>query len=169
MPFCSSANPSSSMGDSYAVPKQVFPNALQKGLEAGAIKKFDSLEDVAKAYNMKADVFLAEIKRWNSFVEKKKDDDLGCMIFKDAKPTVQAPFYAARLWPKVHHTMGGLVINKDAQVIGFNMKPIPGLYAAGEVTGGVHGAVRLGGVAMADCLVFGRIAGKNAAKEKAWS
>ena len=157
------------MGDSYAVPKQVFPNALQKGLEAGAIKKFDSLEDVAKAYNMKADVFLAEIKRWNSFVEKKKDDDLGCMIFKDAKPTVQAPFYAARLWPKVHHTMGGLVINKDAQVIGFNMKPIPGLYAAGEVTGGVHGAVRLGGVAMADCLVFGRIAGKNAAKEKAWS
>jgi succinate dehydrogenase/fumarate reductase flavoprotein subunit len=62
--------------------------------------------------------------------------------------------------------MGGLVINNNAQVIGFNMKPVKGLYAAGEVTGGVHGAVRLGSVAMADCVVFGRIAGKNAAKEQ---
>jgi flavocytochrome c len=156
------------MGDSYAVPKQVSPNALQKGLENGAIKKFDTLEDLAKAYNMPVSVFLDEIKRWNSFVEKKKDDDFDCMIFKDAKPTVTAPFYAARLWPKVHHTMGGLVIDKNAQVVGFDLKPVKGLYAAGEVTGGVHGAVRLGGVAMADCLVFGRIAGKNAAGEKAW-
>ncbi len=156
------------MGDSYAVPKQVFPNALQKGMEGGAIKKFDTLEDLAKAYNMPVNVFLEEIKRWNSFVEKKKDDDFDCMIFKDAKPTVQGPFYAARLWPKVHHTMGGLVIDKNAQVIGFNQKPISGLYAAGEITGGVHGAVRLGGVAVADCLVFGRIAGKSAAAEKPW-
>ena len=156
------------MGDSYAVPKQVSPNALQKGLENGAIKKFDTLEDLAKAYNMPVSVFLDEIKRWNAFVEKKKDDDFDCMIFKDAKPTVTAPFYAARLWPKVHHTMGGLVIDKNAQVVGFDLKPVKGLYAAGEVTGGVHGAVRLGGVAMADCLVFGRIAGKNAAGEKAW-
>jgi len=117
---------------------------------------------------MPVSVFLDEIKRWDSFVEKKKDDDFDCMIFKDAKPTVTAPFYAARLWPKVHHTMGGLVIDKNAQVVGFDLKPVKGLYAAGEVTGGVHGAVRLGGVAMADCLVFGRIAGKNAAGEKAW-
>ena len=90
------------------------------------------------------------------------------MIFPDSKPTAAPPFYAARLWPRVHHTMGGLVINKDAQVIGFDMKPVKGMYAAGEVTGGVHGAVRLGSVAMADCVVFGRIAGRNAAKEKAW-
>jgi len=114
------------------------------------------------------DAFRQEVARWNSFVEKKQDDDFGCMIFKDAKPTVIPPFYAARLWPKVHHTMGGLVINKNAQVIGFDMKTVKGLYAAGEVTGGVHGAVRLGGDAMADCIVFGRIAGKNAANDKAW-
>ncbi|MEE9913411.1 MAG: flavocytochrome c [Deltaproteobacteria bacterium] len=156
------------MGDSYAVPKQVFPNALKLGMESGAIKKFDSLEALAKEYNIPVTVFLEEIKRWNSFVEKKKDDDFDCMIFKDAQPTVTAPFYAARLWPKVHHTMGGLVINKNAQVYGFDMNPVKGLYACGEVTGGVHGAVRLGGVAMADCIVFGRIAGKNAADEKAW-
>jgi flavocytochrome c len=156
------------MGDSYAVNKQIFPNALQKGMEAGAIKKFDTLDAVAREYKMPVDTFLAEIERWNSFVEKKKDADFACMIFPDAKPTVAPPFYVARLWPKVHHTMGGLVIDKNARVIGFDMEPIPGLFAAGEVTGGVHGAVRLGGVAMADCIVFGRIAGKNAADEKAW-
>ena len=111
--------------------------------------------------------FMEEINRWNSYVEKKKDPEFDCMIFPDARPTAAPPFYAARLWPRVHHTMGGLVINKEAQVIGFDMKPIKGLYAAGEVTGGVHGAVRLGSVAMADCVVFGRIAGTNAAKEKA--
>jgi flavocytochrome c len=157
------------MGDSYAVPKQVFPNALQKGLESGVIKKFDTLEALAKNYNIPVDVFQKEIERWNGFVEKKKDADFDCMIFPDAKPTLVAPFYAARLWPKVHHTMGGLVTVKTAQVMGFDFKPVKGLYAAGEVTGGVHGAVRLGGVAMADCVVFGRIAGQNAAKEKPWA
>lgn len=161
-------NPVIILGDSYAVPKQVFPSALEKGMQNGAIKKFDTLDDLAKNYNIPVAVFLEEIKRWNSFVEKKKDGDFDCMIFLDAKPTLTPPFYAARLWPKVHHTMGGLVIDKNAQVIGFDLKPVKGLYAAGEVTGGVHGAVRLGGVAMADCVVFGRIAGQNAAKEKAW-
>lgn len=162
-------NPAVILGDSYAVNKQVVPHALKGGMEIGAIKKFDTLEDLAKAYDMPVTVFMQQVARWNSFVENKKDDDLGCMIFKDAKPTVTGPFYAARLWPKVHHTMGGLVIDNTAQVMGFDFKPVKGLYAAGEVTGGVHGAVRLGGVAMADCVVFGRIAGKNAAKEKPWS
>lgn len=157
------------MGDSYAVLKQVFPNALKMGMESGAIKKFDSLEAIAKEYSMPEAAFLTEIKRWNAFVDKKKDDDFDCMIFPDARATATPPYYAARLWPKVHHTMGGLVINKDAQVIGFDFKPVKGLYAAGEITGGVHGAVRLGGVAMADCIVFGRIAGKNAGAEKPWS
>ena len=162
-------NPVLIMGDSYAVNKQVVPHALKNGMEIGAIKKYDSLEDIAKAYDLSPDVFLKEVARWNSFVEKKQDDDFGCMIFKDSKPTVTAPFYVARLWPKVHHTMGGLVVDKNAQVMGFDFKPVKGLLAAGEVTGGVHGAVRLGGVAVADCLVFGRIAGKNAAAEKPWS
>jgi flavocytochrome c len=156
-------------GDAYAVPKQVFPNALEKGLASGAIKKFDSLEALAQHYNIPQAALLEEVARWNGYVEKKKDPQFDCMIFPDAKPTVTPPFYAARLWPRVHHTMGGLVIDKNAQVTGFDMKPMAGLYAAGEVTGGVHGAVRLGSVAMADCVVFGRIAGRNAAAEKPWS
>ena len=68
-----------------------------------------------------------------------------------------------RLWPRVHHTMGGLEINDKAQVIDVDGKPIAGLYAAGEVTGGVHGMVRLGTVAVADCMIIGRTAARTAA------
>jgi len=81
-------------------------------------------------------------------------------------PIVDGPFYAIPQWPAVHHTMGGLRINKDAQVIDIWGNPIPRLYAAGEGTGGVHGSNRLGGNATPSCIVFGRIAGTNAAKER---
>lgn len=89
--------------------------------------------------------------------------EFGKTILTDAQPLIHPPFYAIRLWPKVHHTMGGIQINKNAQVIGLNKQPIKQLYAAGEVTGGIHGACRLGSCAIIDCLVFGRIAGMNAA------
>lgn len=67
----------------------------------------------------------------------------------------------------VHHTMDGLVTNLQAQVMGQDYQPIPGLYAAGEIAGGTHGAVRLGSCAITDCVVFGRIAGQEVAKEEA--
>ena len=77
----------------------------------------------------------------------------------------EGPWYAAEMSPKVHHCMGGLYTNIDCQVIDIvTDKPIPGLYAAGEATAGVHGAVRLGSCAILDCLVNGRIAGQKAAK-----
>jgi len=91
------------------------------------------------------------------------------MIFPDARPTATPPFYVARLWPKVHYCMGGLYADTQARVIGFDFRPLAGLYTAGELMGAVHGAVRLGGVSMAGCIVFGRIAGANAAREKAWA
>jgi len=154
------------VADTYATEKNVPADVIEGGLKNGAIKKFDTLEEFAKAYDIPWDAFKAEVERWNKFVENQKDEDFGCMIFKDAKPLgFQPPFYAARLWPKVHHCMGGLVTDVNGRVIGQDFEPIPGLYAAGEVTGGIHGAVRLGGVAMADCVVYGRIAGKNAAAE----
>lgn len=62
--------------------------------------------------------------------------------------------------------MGGVVTNMSAQVINQDYESIPGLYAAGEITGGTHGAVRLGGCAITDCLVFGRIAGQEVVKEQ---
>ncbi|MBD8498108.1 flavocytochrome c [Paenibacillus arenosi] len=72
------------------------------------------------------------------------------------------PFYAIEVTPAVHHTMGGLKINTDAQVLNNDGQAIKGLYAAGEVTGGVHGGNRLGGNALADIITFGKIAGLNA-------
>src|SRR5690606_8179826 len=97
------------VADEYAARKQVIPSSFEGGLRNGSIKQFDTLEQVAEHYNIPLQPFLEEIQRWNSIVEKGQDDDFGCMIFPDAKPMTTGPFYAARLWPKVHHCMGGLV------------------------------------------------------------
>ena len=109
--------------------------------------------------------FSAQNERINDFLKARKDDDLGCMFFDDSLPNDQGPFYSARLWPRVHHTMGGLEINDRAQVYDACHRVIPGLYAAGEVTGGVHGQVRLGTVAVADCIIFGRTAARSALED----
>jgi len=105
------------------------------------------------------------IEDFNGYVKAKKDPVLGRYINNDQVPMTEGPWYIGELSPKVHHCMGGLVTDMDCHVIDvLNDEPIPGLYAAGEATGGVHGAVRLGSVAILDCLVFGRIAGTKAAK-----
>lgn len=160
-------HPAVMLADETNTKRMVDPGQLKGALDNGSLKKFDTLEDLARAYDMPVSAFVEQVKRFNGFVEQKKDPDLDCLIFKDATPNVTAPFYACRLWPRVHHTMGGLAINSEAQVFDFERNPIAGLYAAGEATGGVHGMVRLGSVAMSDCVVFGRIAGRNAAKNAA--
>lgn len=76
-----------------------------------------------------------------------------------------APYYAVCVTPAIHHTMGGLSVNTDTQVLKADRTPIPGLYAAGEVTGGLHGANRLGGNGVADIVVNGRLAGIAAAQK----
>ena len=139
----------------------------EANLKAGTVKKFDSLEALAEGYGIPFKEFKEEVDRYNSFVKEGKDGDFGRYIHPGTTPMEKPPFYAVRLWPKVHHTMGGLQINSKAQVMDLGGGPIPGLYAAGEVAGGVHGAVRLGSCATADCLIFGRIAGVNAAGQKA--
>jgi len=79
---------------------------------------------------------------------------------------LRGPFYAARRIPTVHHTMGGLLIDEYTRVLDGNNNPIPGFYAAGEVTGGIHGTNRLGGNALTDAVVFGRVAGQSAASRR---
>ena len=74
----------------------------------------------------------------------------------------QAPFYAIMVTPAVHHTMGGVKIDPKTQVYNTKGQIIPGYFAAGEITGGVHGGNRLGGNAQADIVTFGRIAGQQA-------
>ncbi|WP_305134266.1 FAD-binding protein, partial [Parasutterella excrementihominis] len=97
-------------------------------------------------------------------VEAKNDPKFGRKLFD--RPIVKPPFYATPRAPSIHHTMGGLQISTNAQVLDKKGKPIPGLYAAGEVTGGIHGSNRLGGNATADVLTFGRIAAKSAVAHK---
>ncbi len=157
------------LADEKNTKAMVADKTLQAGLANGAIKKFDTPEEIAKYYKMPEKAFIDQLNLWNSYVEKKleHDPDLDCMIFKDAVPNIHPPYYVARLWPRVHHTMGGLCINKYAQVLNARLVPIKHLYAAGEATGGVHGMVRLGSVAGADCITFGREAARQCVKNKA--
>ena len=153
------------IGDKTATDAQVAPRIMEGGLKNGVILEFQTLEELADEFSIPKDEFLAEVARWNGFVAAGADDDFGDLILEGAVPIETPPFYAAKLWPKVHHTMGGLVTNLQAQVMDQDSNPIPGLYAAGEVAGGTHGAVRLGSCAITDCVVFGRIAGQEVAKE----
>ena len=94
-----------------------------------------------------------------------KEDNLGFKKFtQDDKPMTEGPFYATPMVPAVHHTMGGIQINSAAQVLDKAGHVIPGLFAAGEATGGVHGSNRVGGNGVADAMVFGRISGQSALK-----
>jgi flavocytochrome c len=134
-------------------------------LEKGIVKRFDNLRELVSNYGISFDELQHTVERYNSFVADKLDKEFGKQILPDASPILTPPFFGIRTWPKVHHTMGGVQINTRAQVIDINQRPIQCLYAAGEVTGGIHGACRLGSCAVTECLVFGRIAGQNAASE----
>jgi flavocytochrome c len=136
---------------------------LEKSLKKGVVKKFDTIDALAAEYKIDTAELNKTIAAFNGYVKAKKDPEFGKLILKDARPLAEGPFYAARVWPKVHHTMGGVEINERAQVLDLDGAVIPGFFAAGEVTGGIHGGCRLGSVAIIDCLVFGRIAGQNAA------
>ena len=137
---------------------------LQKAMENGSVKSYDTVEALCEAYGMPVEAFKRQLREWNDAIRAGRDDQFGAKVFPDAEPNETGPFLCSRLWPRAHHTMGGLLINRKAEVLNAQGKVIPGLWAAGEATGGVHGEVRLGTVAIADCIVFGRIAGQNAAK-----
>ena len=121
----------------------------------------DTYEELAEKLGIDPATFTATMEAWNKAVADQKDDEFGRLSFAAALDT--APYYAIKVSPGIHHTMGGLKINTNAEVLTEADEVIPGLYAAGEVTGGVHGANRLGGNAVADIVVFGRIAAQNAA------
>ena len=121
----------------------------------------DTYEALAEALGIPADAFAKTMETWNGYVAEKSDPDFGRTSF--AEPLDTAPFYAVKVTAGIHHTMGGLKIDPETHVINTDGAAIPGLFAAGEVTGGVHGGNRLGGNAVADFVVFGRIAGTQAA------
>ena len=139
---------------------------ISRGLKKGVVRKFDGLRELAQAYEIPLTELEATVEKFNAFVRNGNDEEFDKPILPDAAPVEVPPYYAVRLWPKVHFTMGGVQIDTEARVLDLDGRPIPGLYAAGEVTGGVHGACRLGSCAITECLVFGRIAGRNAAGKR---
>jgi len=135
-------------------------------LALGRVKKADTLDEMAKLINVPADHLKAAVAEYNKAASNKgTKDKFGFVATNtDDAPMTEGPWYACQKVPTVHHTMGGLEINTKAQVLDANGKVIPGLYAAGETTGGIHGSNRLGGNAIADIMTFGRDAGTHAAK-----
>lgn len=127
--------------------------------------KVDTIEDAAEFFGIDAKTLAETVARYNTFAQDGKDLDFnkrGTLV-----PFTDGPYYIMVSKPAVHHTMGGIKINTSAQVVDNDGQVIPGFYAAGEVTGDIHGTNRLGSNAIADITVFGRIAGTNAAKEEA--
>ena len=126
----------------------------------GYVEKANSIDELAQLIDIDADILINTIDQYNQSVAL-QSDCLGRETLINAidKP----PFYANMKKPTIHHTLGGIEINEMAQVLNQDKQPINGLFAAGEVTGGIHGANRLGGNSFPDMIVFGRIAGKNAA------
>lgn len=137
------------------------PEEAKSLFDRGLMVKADTLEELADHFGIDKDALLETVKTFNENSAKKEDPEFNLRML--GWQVKDAPFYMMKAAPAVHHTMGGLKINTDAQVLNKDGEWIDGLYAAGEVTGGIHGSNRLGSVAMADITVFGRIAGENAA------
>ena len=127
----------------------------------GRVHRADTIAELAVMIGVDPNVLQATLNEFNSMVDGNVQCPFGRTIF--GQRIEVPPFYASRRVPTVHHTMGGIMIDRYARVIDVNGNIIPGFYAAGEVAGGVHGNNRLGGNAITDILVFGRIAGQSAA------
>ena len=136
-------------------------SVIQGYIKNGYTVSGETYEELAEAMGVDAAAFAATMEKWNAAVAAGVDEEFGRTSF--ANPLDTAPYYAIKVTAGIHHTMGGLTINPQTQVLAGDGTVIDGLYAAGEVTGGVHGGNRLGGNAVADFTVFGRIAGEQAA------
>lgn len=140
--------------------KNHFNESIAELVEAGRAYRADTLEDLAQQIGVNPENLVKAVEGFNKGVDAGKDE-FGRTLFMDKIDS--PPYYAGARVPTVHHTMGGIQINTEAQVLMADGTIIENFYAAGEVTGGIHGSNRLGGNALADINVFGRIAGRNAA------
>jgi fumarate reductase flavoprotein subunit len=146
----------------------VFDDGVRKSLSKiesfvhlGIVNEGVTIEALAEKIGLPPAVLSVTIAAYNGFVDNGNDVEF-------RRPDLprklgSPPFYAIEVTPAVHHTMGGVMIDSETEVIGTDGRVIPGLFAAGEATGGVHGANRLGGNAVSDIITFGRIAGVEAA------
>ena len=144
--------------------KMVDGAAVYQGyVNSGYAKTGKTIEELAKNINVDPATLAETMKNWTEIYANKADPEFGRTSFSAENALDQAPYYAILVKPGIHHTMGGLKINTNTEVLNEKGEVISGLFAAGEVTGGIHGANRLGGTAVTDIIVFGQIAGENAA------
>lgn len=141
---------------------QMHEKEYQGFVESNLLHKADTIEELAEYFEMDAATLKETIDTYNQYVEEGADPEFS--RGGTLRTIAEGPFYIQKVAPATHHTMGGVVINTDAQVIGEDGNVIPNLYAAGEVAGGIHGTNRLGGNAITDIVVFGRIAAQNIVK-----
>jgi len=140
-----------------------YPN-LAQCLKRGAVKRYGTLEELARDQAIDSAALAATLEHYNRSLDEGVDEEFGRPLGTQERYRIEPPYHLVRLRPKLHYCNGGIQIDSGARVLDLGRhRPIPGLHAAGEVTGGVHGACRLGGVAIPECIVFGRIAGRNAA------
>lgn len=126
--------------------------------------KADTLDGLAKELGMNPENLKRTVEKWNEFCKTQKGDEFGRMSCEEGNKLPKGPYYASVMTPSVHHTMGGLVIDEDTRVLNKAGKPISGLYAAGEITGGIHGTNRVGCNAVPDALIYGTISGQEVGK-----
>ena len=146
----------------------IFDQRLREGLKAtekyistGITVEGETIEDLAEKIDVDPKTLAETLSKWNQYVADKNDPDFGRTTGME-KDLSQAPYYAIKIAPGIHHTMGGVHIDTSAEVIDKDGNKIPGLFATGEVVGGVHGGNRIGGNAVADIVVFGKIASDSA-------
>jgi len=130
------------------------------------MREYANGREMAKDTGLPLDTLTKTLNDYNSYAAK-KNDPWGKKFFNGIPWSVDNKFMCATITPVVHYTMGGLVINDKCEVRHKNGRAVPGLMAAGEVTGGVHGRNRLGGSALLECVALGRVAGATALKYNA--
>lgn len=138
--------------------------AIENYSQQGLLKTANTQAELALELGIPESAFKATMEKYKGYQSAGNDPDFGRKAEEMPLPLTQAPFYAIEIEPVLHHTMGGIKINANAEVLNNAGVAVPGLFAAGEITGGVHGGNRLGGNAVADIIVFGRIAGTSAGK-----
>ena len=139
-------------------------SAIENYAQQGLMTSADTPAELAEALQLPVSAFVGTLEKYSLYQTTGEDKDFQRKAEEMPRPLTEAPYYAIEVEPVIHHTMGGIRINPQAEVVNQAGKAIPGLYAAGEVTGGVHGGNRLGGNAVADIIVFGQIAGTSAAQ-----
>ncbi|GAC43699.1 succinate dehydrogenase/fumarate reductase [Paenibacillus popilliae ATCC 14706] len=132
--------------------------AVEQYEKMGFVKTEDTIKALAQEIGVPADQLQKTLDTWNSAVKNKKDAEFGRKTGMDHDLSA-APYYAIKIGPGIHYTMGGVRINTNTEVLDNDGKPISGLFAAGEVTGGLHGENRIGGNSVAEIIIFGRQAG----------